>query len=77
MKPTPMWRRFDRLFGADRASDVRDELRFHIEAKTDDLIAKVGSTTWPAWKLSVSLAICLPCSRSANALEGRWIDISA
>src|SRR5437016_7181157 len=40
MKPIPMWRRFDRLFGADRASDVRDELRFHIEAKTDDLIAK-------------------------------------
>jgi predicted permease len=35
-----MWRRFDRLFGTDRASDVRDELRFHIEAKTDDLIAK-------------------------------------
>ena len=40
MKTTPMWRRFDRLFGADRASDVRDELRFHIEAKADDLIAK-------------------------------------
>jgi len=39
MKLTPMWRRFDRLFGADRASDVRDELRFHIEAKTDSLIA--------------------------------------
>ena len=40
MKATPMWRRFDRLFGADRASDVRDELRFHIEAKIDDLIAQ-------------------------------------
>ncbi|HEY2468217.1 MAG TPA: ABC transporter permease [Terracidiphilus sp.] len=40
MKPTPMWRRLDRLFGLDRASDVRDELRFHIEAKTDDLVAK-------------------------------------
>ncbi len=40
MKQTPMWRRFDRLFGADRASDVRDELRFHIEAKIDDLVAK-------------------------------------
>ncbi|KAA6463062.1 ABC transporter permease [Acidobacteria bacterium AB60] len=40
MKPTPMWRRFDRLFGADRASDVRDELRFHLEAKIDDLIAR-------------------------------------
>src|SRR5579871_5750352 len=40
MKGTPMWRRFDRLFGADRASDVRDELRFHLESEIDDLIAK-------------------------------------
>ncbi|HKF47109.1 MAG TPA: ABC transporter permease [Terracidiphilus sp.] len=40
MKPVPMWRRFDRLLGADRASDVRDELRFHIEAKTEELIAR-------------------------------------
>jgi predicted permease len=40
MKPAPIWRRFDRLFGADRASDVRDELRFHIEAKAEDLIAQ-------------------------------------
>jgi predicted permease len=40
MKPIPMWRRFDRLLGTDRATDVREELRFHIEAKTDDLIAK-------------------------------------
>src|SRR5215471_2406997 len=40
MKPTPIWRRYDRLFGTDRTSDVRDELRFHVEAKTDDLIAQ-------------------------------------
>jgi predicted permease len=40
MKRIPIWRRFDRLFGWDRASDVRDELRFHIEARTDDLIAQ-------------------------------------
>lgn len=40
MKPIPMWRRFDRLLGTDRAADVRDELRFHIEAKVDDLIAR-------------------------------------
>jgi predicted permease len=40
MKPTPIWRRLDRLFGSDRVSDVRDELRFHIEARTDDLIAQ-------------------------------------
>src|SRR5579863_9678102 len=40
MTPTPMWRRLDRLFGTDRAADVRDELRFHLETKIDDLIAK-------------------------------------
>ena len=39
MKLTPMWRRFDRLLGTDCASDVRDELRFHIDAKIDDLVA--------------------------------------
>ena len=40
MKRIPMWRRFDRLLGADRASDVREELGFHIEAKVDDLISR-------------------------------------
>ena len=40
MKRIPMWRRYDRLFGADSASDVRDELRFHIDAKIDDLVAR-------------------------------------
>lgn len=40
MTPIPLWRRYGRLFGPDPAADVRDELRFHIEAKTDDLIAQ-------------------------------------
>jgi predicted permease len=35
----PLWRRYARIFGADPKADVRDELRFHIEAKADDLIA--------------------------------------
>lgn len=34
-----MWRRYARFFGVNPASDVRDELRFHIDAKVDDLIA--------------------------------------
>jgi predicted permease len=34
-----MWRRYARLLGPDPQADVRDELRFHIEAKTEDLIA--------------------------------------
>jgi len=40
MKPLPLWRRYARLFGPDPAADVRDELRFHLEAKIEDLIAQ-------------------------------------
>jgi predicted permease len=35
----PRWRRYDRLLGPEPRADVRDELRFHLDAKTDDLIA--------------------------------------
>jgi predicted permease len=40
MKRIPLWRRYARFFGPDPAADVNDELRFHLEAKTDDLIAR-------------------------------------
>jgi putative ABC transport system permease protein len=40
MKPTPLWRRYSRLLGPDPAADVKDELRFHLEAKIDDLVAQ-------------------------------------
>src|SRR5271157_2308934 len=40
MKPTPLWRRYSRLFGPDPAADVKDELRFHLEAKIDDLVTQ-------------------------------------
>jgi predicted permease len=40
MKPLPMWRRYARILGPDPAADVKDELRFHLDAKTDDLIAQ-------------------------------------
>src|SRR5258708_26549817 len=40
MTPIPLWRRYARFFGPDPASDVKDELRFHLEAKTDDLIGQ-------------------------------------
>jgi predicted permease len=38
MTRTPVWRRYSRLFGPDPAADVKDELRFHLEAKIDDLV---------------------------------------
>src|SRR5262245_16041576 len=40
MKPLPMWRRYARILGPDPSADVKDELRFHLETKTDDLIAQ-------------------------------------
>jgi predicted permease len=40
MNQNRMWRRYDRLLGSDVAADVRQELRFHIEAKVDDLVAQ-------------------------------------
>jgi predicted permease len=40
MRPIPMWRRYSRLFGPDPAADVKDELRFHLQAKIDDLVSQ-------------------------------------
>jgi len=38
MTPIPFWRRYARFFGPDPAADVKDELHFHLEAKTDELL---------------------------------------
>jgi len=38
MKKIPLWRRYARLLGPDPAADVTEELRFHLEAKAEDLI---------------------------------------
>jgi len=35
-----IWRRYDRILGPDPAADVRDELRFHIDSKTENLIRR-------------------------------------
>jgi predicted permease len=40
MKAVPTWRRYARLLGPDPKADIQDELRFHIEAKTEDLIRR-------------------------------------
>ena len=38
MARTPIWRRYLRLFGADVTGDVEDEIRFHLETKTEELV---------------------------------------
>ncbi len=40
MKKIPIWRRYARLLGPDPIADVKDELRFHLDAKTDDLVGR-------------------------------------
>ena len=40
MEQAPMWRRYLRLLGPDPAADARDEVRFHIAALADDLVAQ-------------------------------------
>ena len=40
MARVPMWRRYLRFFGPDAGADVQDELRFHLEAKTSELIGQ-------------------------------------
>lgn len=44
MSKTPMWRRYLRFFGSDVKADVEDELRFHLDAKVDELISQGWST---------------------------------
>jgi predicted permease len=39
MKKLPIWRRYDAILGPDPKADIRAELRFHIDSKTEDLIA--------------------------------------
>ena len=40
MSDTPFSRRYARFFGPDPAADVNDELKFHLETKTEDLISQ-------------------------------------
>jgi hypothetical protein len=40
MTRAPKWRRYLRLFGPDPKADVEEELRFHLEAKREDLLRR-------------------------------------
>ena len=40
MRQTPMWRRYQRLWGSNSAADANDEVEFHIEMRTADLVRK-------------------------------------
>lgn len=40
MKSVPLWRRYARFFGPDPAADAKEELRFHIESKIDELVSR-------------------------------------
>jgi predicted permease len=38
MTTPAFWRRYARFFGPDPSADVKDELSFHLESKTEDLV---------------------------------------
>jgi len=40
MAQVPFWRRYARWLGPNVKADINDELRFHVETKTDELIAQ-------------------------------------
>lgn len=40
MSRVPFWRRYARFFGPDPAADVDDELRFHLDSRVEDLLAR-------------------------------------
>lgn len=50
MARIPLWRRYARLFGADPTADVEDELRFHLEAKVDDLVGQGWEPAAARWE---------------------------
>ena len=80
MTPTPFWRRYARFFGPDPAADVEDELSFHLEAKTDDLIRQGLSTVSQcpqmAWRSSETSSRFLVFSRhwDASSLRKKRAD---
>jgi hypothetical protein len=40
MMKVPIWRRYDRILNPDPKTDIKAELRFHIDCKTEDLVAR-------------------------------------
>ncbi len=40
MSETPMWRRYLRFLGTDVPADVEDELQFHLDMRTRELITR-------------------------------------
>jgi len=40
MSGTPLWRRYLRFWGEDRAADVGDEFAFHLEMRVEQLVAE-------------------------------------
>jgi predicted permease len=47
MEKAPLWRRYQRFWGADVARDVDEEMEFHIEMRMEELLS-AGMTEWQA-----------------------------
>ncbi|HEY3441928.1 MAG TPA: ABC transporter permease [Paludibaculum sp.] len=73
MPRIPMWRRYARMFGADPAADVNDELHFHLEAKVDDLVEQ-GWAREEAWREAERQFGDFKSVRAAGERLGREMD---
>jgi hypothetical protein len=67
MSPAPLWRRYDRLSGSDPSADVKDELRFHLETKINDLVAQGWHPEGARKEADASSEIFSPSSARASA----------
>jgi DNA-binding PadR family transcriptional regulator len=47
LRQTPMWRRYQRLWGSDSAADAHDEVEFHIEMRVADLVRRPKRASRP------------------------------
>ena len=71
MSNLPIWRRLDRIHGPDPAADVKAELRFHIESKTEDLIRRGWSPQSARKEAERQFGNILAVQRAGERIGGR------
>lgn len=79
MPSTPMWRRYLRFFGSNAGEDVDEELRFHLDAKVDELVghgwsreAARAEALREFGNLKAVRQICEQLQRQAERRRERW-----
>ena len=74
MSNLPIWRRLDRIHGPDPAADVKAELRFHIESKTEDLIRRGWLPSAARQEAERQFGNILAVQRAGERIGGRMVQ---